>query len=142
MTLKGEIGRICFTRLYESDDVADAIKKTAQENNVKAGVFILIGALKHAVLGCYKEGEYVFTRLSGHMEVASCMGNIAVDEKDEILIHAHIVVSNEKGEASGGHLMKGCLVSPTAELVIIEATGVTLRKAFDQKTKLNLLQLG
>jgi predicted DNA-binding protein with PD1-like motif len=142
MALKGEIGRICFARLFENDDVSETIKKNAQENNVKAGVFILIGALKHAVLGCYKEGEYVLTRLDSHMEVVSCMGNIAVDEKDEILIHAHIVVSNEKGEASGGHLMKGCLVSPTAELVIIEATGVTLRKAFDQKTKLNLLQLG
>jgi predicted DNA-binding protein with PD1-like motif len=140
--LKGEIGRICFTRLLENDDVAEAIKKHAQESNVKAGVFILIGALKQVVLGCYKEGEYVYTRMSGHVEVASCIGDIAVDEKGEIIIHAHIVVSNERGEAFGGHLMKGCLVSPTAELVIIEATGVNLRKAFDQKTKLNLLQLG
>jgi predicted DNA-binding protein with PD1-like motif len=69
------------------------------------------------------------------------MGNIAVDEKGETIIHAHIVVSNEKGEAFGGHLMKDCLVGPTAELVIIEATGVNLQRALDQKTKLKLLKL-
>jgi predicted DNA-binding protein with PD1-like motif len=102
---------------------------------------MLIGALKQAALGCYKKGEYVTTVLGGHMEVASCMGNITVDEKGETIIHAHIVVSNEKGEAFGGHLMKNCLVGPTAELVIIEATGVNLQKVLDRKTNLKLLKL-
>jgi predicted DNA-binding protein with PD1-like motif len=139
--LNGEVGRICFFRLSENDDVAESIKKSALESGVKAGAFMLIGALKQAALGCYKKGDYVTTQLGGHVEVASCMGNIAVDEKGETIIHAHIVVSNEKGEAFGGHLMKDCVVGATAELVIIEATGVNLQRAFDQKTKLKLLKL-
>lgn len=139
--LKGSIGRICFARFREDDDIAESIKKTAQQNDVKAGALILIGALKQAVLGCYKNGEYVNTELRGHVEIASCSGNLAIDEKGETVLHAHIVVSNEKGQAFGGHLQKGCLVGPTAELIIIEATGINLQRAFDEKTKLKLLKL-
>jgi predicted DNA-binding protein with PD1-like motif len=140
--LEGRIGKICFARFFENDDVAESIKKAVEESSVKAGALILIGALKKAVLGCYKQGEYVNTELKGHLEIASCMGNIAHDEKGETIIHAHIVVSNEKGEAFGGHLMKGCLVGPTAELVIIEATDLNLERIFDEKTKIKLLRLG
>ena len=99
--LNGKVGRICFFRLSENDDVAESIKKSALESGVKAGAFMLIGALKQVTLGCYKKGEYVTTQLGGHVEVASCMGNIAVDEKGETIIHAHIVVSNEKGSFRG-----------------------------------------
>jgi uncharacterized protein len=140
--LEGKIGKMCFARFSENDDLAESIKKTAEESGVKAGALILIGALKQAVLGCYKQGEYINTELKGHMEIASCMGNIAHDEKGETVIHAHIVVSNEKGEAFGGHLMKGCLVGPTAELVIVEATDLNLERAFDEETKIKLLKLG
>lgn len=140
--LKGQVGRICFSRIFEDEDLAEAVKKRVEESDVKAGVFILIGTLKKAVLGYYKEGEYKPIELDGPLEIASCMGNIAVNEKDEIIVHPHIVVSNEKSEAFGGHLMKGSLVGATAELVIVEGVGVKLRRVFDEKTKLNLLKLG
>ena len=140
--LEGKIGKMCFARFSENDDLAESIKKAAEESGVRAGTLILIGALKQTVLGCYKQGEYVNTELKGHVEIASCMGNVAHDEKDETIIHAHIVVSNEKGEAFGGHLMKGCLVGPTAELVIIEAADLNLERVFDEKTKIKLLRLG
>jgi len=139
--LRGSVGNIWFARFREDDDLAESIKKTAQQNNVKAGAVILIGALKQAVLGCYKNGEYVNTELKGPFEIASCTGNLAIDEKGETIVHAHIVVSNEKGQAFGGHLQKGCLIGPTAELVIVEATGINLQRAFDEKTKLRLLKL-
>jgi len=140
--LKGQVGRICFSRIFEDEDLAEAVKKRIEESDVKAGVFILIGSLKKAVLGYYKEGEYKPIELDGPLEIASCMGNIAVNEKDEIIVHPHIVVSNAKSEAFGGHLMKGSVVGATAELVIVEAVGVKLQRVFDEKTKLNLLKLG
>lgn len=108
---------------------------------MKAGVIILIGSLKDAVLGYYREGKYEYVRLDGPLEIASCTGNIALDEKGEAIIHAHVVVSNEKGEAFGGHLSKGSHVGVLAELVMIEALGVDLRRAFDPKTKLTPLRL-
>lgn len=140
--LKANVGRICLVRMSEGDDLLETIKKSAEENGVRAAVFTLIGALKNVVLGCYKDGEYVYTRLDGPVEIASCIGNIAVDEKDDVVVHAHLVVSNVKAEASGGHLMKGSIVGPTAELMLFEVTGADWRKAFDEKTKLKLFKLG
>jgi len=140
--LKGHVGRICFSRILEGEDLAEAIKRRVEESGIKTGIFVLIGSLKEVVLGYYEEGEYKTIRLDGPLEIASCMGNIAVDEKGEVIIHTHIVVSNEKCEAFGGHLMKDSHVWATAELVIIEVVGVNLQRSFDEKTKLNLWMLG
>jgi predicted DNA-binding protein with PD1-like motif len=138
----GKAGKITVHRLFEGEDLIDAIKKRAEESNVKAGMFTLIGALANAVMGCYKNGEYVNTHLDGPVEIASCMGNIAVDESGEVVVHAHLVVSNEKGETFGGHLMKGSYVRPMAELMLTEMSGADLRRVLDGKTKLKLLKSG
>jgi predicted DNA-binding protein with PD1-like motif len=139
--LEGKIGRIFFSRIMEGEDLAEAVKKRAEKSGVKAGVTVAIGSLKKAVLGYYKEGQYKYIQLEGPLEIASCTGNIAVDEKGETIIHAHIVVTNERGKAFGGHLMQGSIVGATAELAIIEAADLTLQRAFDEKTKLKLLRL-
>jgi predicted DNA-binding protein with PD1-like motif len=140
MFSEGRLGRICFSRLSEGEDFAEAIEKRVEEHGMKAGIFILIGSLKGVTLGYYKEGEYKSIRLDGPLEIASCMGNISVDTKGETVIHPHIVVANERCEAFGGHLMQGSPVGVTAELVLIEATGVNLKRVFDEKTKLSLLK--
>ncbi len=139
--VSGQIGRICFFRILDSEDLAEAIKKKAEDAGVKAGVFSLIGTLENCVIGYYKEGKYKQIRLNGPLEISSCMGNIAANEKGEVMVHAHVVVSNEYAESFGGHLMNGSQVGATAELVIIEALDVNLIRAFDEKTKLNLLRL-
>ncbi len=59
-----------------------------------------------------------------------------------VMIHAHIVVTDEAGQAFGGHLMKGSIVSATAELVIVEGLDAHLVRTLDSKTNLNLLKLG
>jgi len=140
--LRGTVGKICFSRLLEGEDLLDAIKKRVEESGIRAGAFLSIGALKEAEFGCYKARQYEYLHFDGPLEIVSCSGTIAVDEQDEVLIHAHVVVSNEKGEASGGHLMKNSIVGVTAELVVIEAVGVTLQKIYDEKTNLKLLKLG
>ncbi|MEM1563993.1 MAG: DUF296 domain-containing protein [Candidatus Bathyarchaeia archaeon] len=139
--LEGKIGRIIFSRILEGEDLAEAIKERAEKSGVKAGLITVIGSLKTVVLGYYKEGEYKYIRLEGPLEIASCTGNIAVDEKGETIIHAHIVAANEEGKAFGGHLMQGSVVGATAELAIIEGVGLNLRRAFDEKTKLKVLKL-
>jgi len=141
MIATGKAGKTVFSRLVEGEDVFESIKNRVEVGGIRAGFFILIGTVKHATLGFYKNGKYETIRLEGPLEVASCTGNVAVDEKDETVIHAHIVVSNEKGEAFGGHLMKGLEVGATAELIIVEAVGVKVQRVHDEKTNLNLWKL-
>jgi len=140
--LTGQVGEISFSRIFEDEDLVEAIKKRAEECGVKAGAFILIGTLKNVVLGYYKEGEYKCIRMDGFLEIASCTGNISVADNGDVVVHAHIVVSNDRGDAFGGHLMKGSRVGATAELVIVEGKGIGLQRTFDEKTKLNLWKLG
>lgn len=137
----GKVGRILVFRITEGEDLTDAIIERAKQNRIHAGIFILIGSLKDVVLGYYEEGKYKHIQLSGPLEIASCMGNMAVDEKGEVVIHAHLVVSNEKCEAFGGHLMKDSHVGATAELMIIEGSDLNLQRTFDEKTKLKLLKM-
>jgi hypothetical protein len=141
MMVTGKAGKTVFSRMLEGEDVFESIKNRAEVGGIRAGFFILIGTVKHATLGFYKDGKYETIRLEGPLEVASCTGNVAVDEKGETVIHAHIVVSNEKGEAFGGHLMKDSEVGATAELIMVEAVGVKVQRVHDEKTKLNLWKL-
>jgi len=110
--------------------LAEAIRKKVDESGIKAGIFVLIGSLKKVTLGYYNEGRYKSIRLDGPLEIASCMGNISFDTQGETVIHPHIAVANENGEAFGGHLMKDSPVGVTAELVIVEATRGKLEKGF------------
>jgi len=139
--IEGRIGRIIFSRLKMDEDLAEAIKKRAEKSGVKAGAIIAIGSLKSATLGYYREGEYKIICLDGPLEIASCIGNVAVDENGNVVVHAHVVVTNERGEAFGGHLMKGSPVGATAELTIIEGLDLSLKRVLDAATKLKLLSL-
>lgn len=142
MSAVGDVGRIYVSRLLEDEDLLDGVKKRADEGNVKAGLVILIGTLKSVTLGFYKDRRYEPIRIHGPLEIASCTGNLSTSENGEIIVHAHLVVSNENGEAFGGHLMKGSQVGATAELVIIEAKNLVLHRVLDEETNLKLLKLG
>lgn len=134
---ESKIGRVVFARLSEDEDLLEAIALRAKRAKINTGFFILIGALKKAKLGFYREQEYKPIEISEPVEIVSCMGNISIKEQ-ELIVHAHISVSNEKGEAFGGHLLRGCVVSVNAELVLVEAADLRLQRQLDEKTKLYL----
>lgn len=137
-TLESKLGRVIFARLFENEDLLEAISNTAKQTGIKAGFFILIGTLKEAKLGFYRQGKYEPIQISEPVEIVSCMGNLSLKEDKELVVHAHISVSNEEGKALGGHLLPGCIVAVTAELVLVEAVDVKLQRKFDEKTNLYL----
>ena len=138
----GRIGRIIVSRIAEGEDLFEAVKKRADDSHVKAGFFSAIGSLDDVTMGYYRNGKYEYRHLEGPLEIASCTGNIALNESGEIVIHGHIVVSDESFTARGGHLVQESHVGATAELVIVEGLDLDLRRVFDEKTKLKLLKLG
>lgn len=140
-SVESEVNRVIFARFFENEDLLETISSTAKKNNIDSGFFFLIGTLKKAVLGFYKEGKYIPIEKAGPLEIVSCMGNISVKEGAELVVHGHIVVSDDKGNAFGGHVLSGCLVSATAELVMVEAENGTLQREFDAQRQLYLLKL-
>jgi predicted DNA-binding protein with PD1-like motif len=140
--LAGKVEKVHFARFDENEDLLESIRKAADRKGVKAGAFSVIGAVKKAVIGFYSDKKYITIELKRHLEIASCSGNIAVGPENETIVHAHIVVSDEKGQAFGGHLFQGTLVGPTAELVLFEVKGINMKRVFDEKSNLKLLELG
>jgi len=135
--LESDLGRIVFARLSEGEDLLETVTHVAEKSHITAGFFILIGTLKKAKLGFYHQGKYEIIKIDSPIEIVSCMGNISLKE-NKPFAHAHISVSNDKGGVMGGHVMPGCTVAATGELVLIEAADARLHRKLDKKTQLFL----
>ena len=140
-SIEAKAGKIIFARLLEEEDLLEAITQTAEEGRVKAGFFFLIGTLKKAKMGFFHQGRYQPIEMAEPLEIVSCMGNISI-KQNEPLVHAHIAVSNRKGEVFGGHVLPGCIIAATGELVLIEALDMELQRKLDEKTQLYLWSVG
>jgi len=99
-------------RLKPGADLEYSLTKITENHNVKAGVIIsLVGSLKEANLRM--AGAFKGTQLSGPLEIVSATGTLSTNG-----MHVHISVSNQLGATIGGHLLSGCIVYTTIELVI------------------------
>ncbi len=136
-SIEAKTGKIIFARFFEDEDLLEAIAQAVERGRIEAGFFVLIGTLKKAKMGFFHQGRYQPIEMVEPLEIVSCVGNISV-RKDKPHIHAHIAVSNKKGEVFGGHVLPGCIISMTAELVLIEAVDVELQRKLDEKTQLYL----
>lgn len=123
------------------EDVLETIEAVAKQYGVRSGQLTLIGAISKAKLGYFDTDakEYKHFIVDENVEVVSCMGDISSHEGN-LVVHAHMIVADEVGKCYGGHLMAGCEVSVTIELVIIE-TEIQLIRQRDIATGLNLLHI-
>ena len=62
------------------------------------------------------------------MEIVSCMGTVSANGS-----HLHISLSREDLSTIGGHLVEGCLVNTTAEIVLMELP-YRFTREFDPET--------
>jgi predicted DNA-binding protein with PD1-like motif len=132
------IGKAVFARLLEGEDLLEAITRVATKSEIRAGFFFLIGTLKSARLGFYRDGKYIPIEMLKPLEIVSCLGNVSMKD-GKAFPHAHLAVSDDKGRVFGGHAMAGCIIGVTAELVLVEARGLKITRQFDRITKLSLL---
>jgi len=140
--VQAKLGKTAFARLVEDEDLLTTLNLAAEKSGINLGVFVLIGTLKRAVLGFYREGKYETIKIERPVEIVSCIGNISLKE-NKPFAHAHIALSNDKGEVFGGHVMPGCTIAAAGgELVLVEAEDARLLREFDDKTKLFLWSFG
>jgi len=135
---KSRIGKAVFARLLKGEDLLEAVTQVATKSKISAGFFFLIGTLKSAKLGFYRDGRYLPVDMQQELEIVSCLGNISIKE-GKAFPHAHLAVSDETGRVFGGHAMSGCTIGATAELVLVEAQGLKMTRQLDKTTNLSLL---
>jgi predicted DNA-binding protein with PD1-like motif len=140
-SIQTEIKRVIFAKMEPGEDVLGSIEEVARKHGVQSGQLSLIGAISQAKLGYYhrESAKYRDFTVDEDVEVVSCIGDISTHEGN-LVVHAHMVVADEKGKCWGGHLLSGCTVSVTIELVIIE-TEIELIRKRDDVTGLNLLHI-
>lgn len=119
-------------------DLLEGLTGICEQENITLGRVEAIGAVQKACYGFYnqKSREYRFIEKNEELEILKCSGNISINN-GKPMVHAHIVLSDEKGNACGGHLAKGTIVF-ASEFLIQSFGGAELIREFDEGTNLRL----
>jgi uncharacterized protein len=99
-------------RLKSGEDLFDSVESFVAENEIEAGcVLSSVGSLKHATLRLANR-EYS-NEYEGHFEIVSMTGTVSTNGS-----HIHVAISDGDGVTIGGHLVSGCKIYTTAEIVL------------------------
>ncbi len=119
-------------RLPPRTDLKAELERFTRDNGLRAGCMLTcVGSLSHARLrmpAAAGDAE-VFRAFAEPMEIVSLTGTLGPDG-----LHLHISLSRSDGACIGGHLVHGCIVNTTAEVVIGELRDFEFRRSPDPAT--------
>ena len=112
-------------RLRPGDDLRQQLTAFVQAQHIVAGTMLTcVGSLTVATLRlANQEGP---TEYRGHFEIVSLVGTLSTNGS-----HLHLAVSDSTGRTIGGHLLDGCRVYTTAEIVLGELPALDFRRETD-----------
>jgi uncharacterized protein len=120
--------KILALRLRPGQDVGQELSRFVRANSLQASFIITcVGSLRQAALRLANRSET--TIYEDKFEIVSLVGTL-----DAAGYHLHISLSDGQGHMIGGHLMEGCLVYTTAEIVLGEANQLVFSRPFDPET--------
>jgi predicted DNA-binding protein with PD1-like motif len=109
-------------RLKPNQDLFDSIEAFVADNKIKAGcVLSSVGSLTHATLRLANRSNY--NEYEGYFEIVSMTGTVSTNGS-----HIHIAISDGDGMTIGGHLVSGCKIYTTAEIVLAVFEDVVYRR--------------
>ena len=115
-------------RLHPKEDLKISLDAFARDHHLQAACIVTcVGSLRQAVLRFANQSQV--TPLEGKFEIVSLVGAFS-----EVGGHYHISISDGRGRTVGGHLMDGCLIYTTAEIVIGVLPGVRFLREPDAET--------
>lgn len=115
-------------RLRRGADLLKSIEEFCTKNAIKAGVVL-------SAVGCVSRGRVRdaggvnIVDIDEPMEIVSLMGTVS-DKR----CHLHVSFSKEDLSVVGGHLMTGCIINTTCELIIGELENFVYDLEFDEET--------
>lgn len=127
---QGESARVKVfaLRLKPGQDLRKEIENFAKQKAIKAGFIVTtVGSLEKTALRLADQNESNI--FDGKFEIVSLVGTISPDG-----IHLHLSVSDNTGRTIGGHLVEGCRIYTTAEIIIGEAEGLLFARETDKLT--------
>ncbi|MDU1324089.1 MAG: DNA-binding protein [Clostridiales bacterium] len=115
-------------RLRRGSDLLKALQEYARTRRIAAGTVVSgVGCVTRARV---RDASGVTVReLNEPLEIVSLMGTLSTART-----HLHISLAREDLTVLGGHLMEGCIVNTTAEVVLLELDGVRFGAERDGET--------
>lgn len=108
--------RFYALRLVPGTDVLAGVQDFVRENDLKAvAIVTVVGSLTDAVIRYANQPGGTLSQ--GHFEIVSMVGTV-----EPTGAHVHISLSDGTGRMFGGHMLPGCLVYTTAEIVLAHLT--------------------
>ncbi len=99
-------------RLKPGEDLKKGIDKVVADNHIEAGwIATCVGSLTRYNIRFANQPDSASGH--GHFEILSLVGTVSTNGA-----HLHISISDSTGKTIGGHLMDGCTIYTTAEIVI------------------------
>ena len=128
--------RTVAARLTPGVDLRNAIERLGQEHHVEAGcVLSAVGSLRSATLRL--AGADSYAKFDGPFEIVSLSGTLSTDGP-----HLHLSIAAKDGRTIGGHLVTGCVVYTTVEIVVADLAGVRFARLPDAATGYRELNIG
>ena len=104
--------RFYAVRLVPGTDVLTAVQDFVRENDLNAvAIVTVVGSLTDAIIRYANQPSGTLSQ--GHFEIVSMVGTV-----EPTGAHVHISLSDGDGRMFGGHMLPGCLVYTTAEIVL------------------------
>lgn len=128
ISASGRPFQIHVLRLQPGEDVRLQLEAWCADRSVEAASIVsCVGSLTRATLRYGGQNNGSVT--TGDLEVCSLSGTLSRHG-----MHIHLSVGNAEGAMVGGHLMTGCVVRTTLEVVIHEIGGLRLVREPDPAT--------
>lgn len=116
-------------RLHPGDDLLECLAAYVKATSLRAAfVVTCVGSLTNARLRFANKPHA--TELVGHFEIVSLVGTFSGDAG----AHLHTSISDGEGRVIGGHVLPGCIVYTTAEVVLGEASELVFSRPTDPAT--------
>jgi uncharacterized protein len=122
-------------RLRPGDDLRRGIEEKVWEYGFKAGCILsAVGSLtQYNLRFAHQSGGRIG---KGHFEIVSLTGTLSING-----CHIHLSISDEEGRTTGGHLLEGCTIYTTAEIIIAALNSYKFRREPDENTGYNELHI-
>lgn len=111
-------------RLQPVQDLFDSIEAFVREKHIEAGcVLSSVGSLTKAILRLANRNSP--SEYTGYFEIVSMIGTVSIYGS-----HLHMSISDSDGKTIGGHLMSGCTIYTTAEVVLAVFADTVYKREF------------
>ncbi len=115
-------------RLHPGQDLKIELDRLIEKYEIEAAcILTCVGSLVTAVLRF--ANQQTSARIDGHFEIISLTGVLSRHGS-----HCHIAIADERGTSYGAHLMDGCKIYTTAEIVIGIIPDCSFLRTFDPQT--------